>query len=317
MEKVKGFWIRRRTVRCLLDAILRLPQKLAAPALGFLLAALAGVLLLCPSPSLAAGEGAPSSQSRISALLSGEDEKGAAPQAALRPEIRVRVTSARHTVISSQLPGVVAQVAVRDGDRFEKDQVLIALESSALEIELKRAKANLRRQELILKMTREQVQYQAKGELELDIAKADLAQAAAEVELITSHMDKARIRVPFAGRVGAVAVKELQFITEGQPLLEIIDESAMELEFIVSSQWLPWFKPGYAFSVGIDETGRKYQAVLERLGGKVDPLSRSVNAYARLLEPDTELMEGMSGEAFITPPDTAAALSGRAGASAS
>lgn len=219
--------------------------------------------------------------------------------AGLYPEIRVRVTSPRHTVISSQTPGQISKISVRDGDRFAAGQILLELDPEFEEIQLKRAQANLKRHQANLRMVREQVRLQTKGKLELAIAEAEAEQAQAEADFTLARLERMKIRLPFAGRIGGVLVRELQFVPEGQPLLEIVDDAGMELEFIVSSQWMRWFKPGFEFTVRIDETGREYPAVLERLGGKVDPLSRSVNAYARLKEPDPELMEGMSGDALI------------------
>lgn len=220
----------------------------------------------------------------------------------LYPEIRVRVTSPRHTILSSQTAGRVDAISVRDGDRFEASQLLVELDPTFEKIQLSKAEANLQRHRLILQMTEELVALGTKGELELSVVKADIGQAEAEVAFSRARLEQTRVLVPFAGRVGGVFVKEFQIVAEGQPLVEVIDESRMELEFIVSSQWMRWFKPGFAFSVTVDETGRTYQAVLERLGGKVDPLSKSVNAYARLVDADGFLMEGMSGEAFIKSP---------------
>lgn len=217
----------------------------------------------------------------------------------LYPEIRVRVTSPRHTILSSQAAGRVDRVVVRDGDRFEAGEILIAIDPTFEEIQLKKAAANLRRAELLYKMNEEMVALQTKGELELELARADMEQAAAEVEYLEARLARMRVTVPFAGRVGEVFVKELQVVAEGQPLLEILDDTRLELEFIIASKWLTWIKPGLTFGVHIDETGKRYQAVLERLGGKVDPLSKSVNAYAVISDPDNLLMEGMSGEAFI------------------
>ena len=95
---------------------------------------------------------------------------------------------------------------------------------------------------------------------------------------------------------------ENQFVSEGQPLLEILDPSELELEFIVPSRWLPWFVPGHAFSVHIDETQKAYPARLVRLSGKVDAVTQSIKAYARFETPDADLLPGMSGEALLTAP---------------
>lgn len=220
----------------------------------------------------------------------------------LFPDVRVRVSTFRHTVLSSLTSGRVESVSVRDGDRFSEDQVLVEIDPVFELVQLDRAKAARTRQELLCRMTEELVELGSKGDLELDLAKAELAQAEAEVRFNEVRLERTKVRAPFAGRVADMLVRESQYVSEGQPVLEILDDSVLELEFIVSSQWLRWFAPGYRFSVVIDETGRSHQAELERISAKVDPLSKSVKVYAKLLDPTPDLMEGMSGEALITPP---------------
>lgn len=229
----------------------------------------------------------------------------ALPGGNLYPEVRVRVTAPKHTILPSQASGRVDTVTVRDGDRFLKDQLLIEIDPTFENLQLKIAEANLSRRRLLLQMTEQMVALETKGVLELELARTDVMQAEAELEMIRARLERMRINAPFDGRVGDVGVRELQFVSEGQAIIEVIDDADMELEFIVSSLWLPWFKPGYSFDVRIDETGRDYRATLERIGGKVDPLSKSVKAYARLETSDPELMEGMSGGAVIPLPKDA------------
>ena len=60
-------------------------------------------------------------------------------------------------------------------------------------------------------------------------------------------------------------------------------------------------KPGHVVWVYVDETGKSYEAVLDRLGGKVDPASKTIRVYARFSSPQAELLPGMSGSASIRP----------------
>ena len=220
----------------------------------------------------------------------------------LFPAIRIRVTASHHAIISSQSSGRIEQLTVRDGDRFREGQLLVRLDSSLLEIQLERAKYALQRQELLYRMAKELGELQSKGEVEVEVARMEMEQARADFQGTEKVISRARVLAPFSGRVADMFVKESQYVGEGHPLLEILDDSTLELEFIIASHWVRWFVPGYRFDVTVEETGKTYQAVLERLGGKVDPLSQSMKAYAKLLEPTPDLMEGMSGEARITPP---------------
>jgi hypothetical protein len=76
----------------------------------------------------------------------------------------------------------------------------------------------------------------------------------------------------------------------------------LELEFIVPSRWLAWLKPGYAFQVRIDETGKTYPAKVQRIGARVDPVSQSVKLSAAISGSFPELIAGMSGKVELQPP---------------
>ena len=88
----------------------------------------------------------------------------------------------------------------------------------------------------------------------------------------------------------------------GQGILEILDDSALELEFIVPSRWMVWLKDGYRFQVKIDETGGTYPAKVIRLGAKVDPVSQSVKTIAVIDGQFPDLIAGMSGRVQLAPP---------------
>ncbi|CAK0764628.1 hypothetical protein WCLP8_3730004 [uncultured Gammaproteobacteria bacterium] len=50
--------------------------------------------------------------------------------------------------------------------------------------------------------------------------------------------------------------REHQYVQAGQPLLEILDDSVLEVEFIAPSSWLAWLKAGASFKVTVEETGK-------------------------------------------------------------
>ncbi len=86
----------------------------------------------------------------------------------------------------------------------------------------------------------------------------------------------------------------------GQPLLEILDDSALELEFILPSRWLVRLKPGHKFQVRIEDTGKTYPVRLDRIGAKVDPVSQTVKAVAVIDGHYPELIAGMSGRILLS-----------------
>jgi multidrug resistance efflux pump len=115
-------------------------------------------------------------------------------------------------------------------------------------------------------------------------------------------LGKCSIAAPFSGRVAEQKLREQQFAQAGQAILDIIDDSVLELEFLVPSRWLVWMKPGSGFQVRIDETGKSYPARIQRLGARVDPVSQSIKVNAVIDGKFTDLMAGMSGKVQMAPP---------------
>ena len=124
----------------------------------------------------------------------------------------------------------------------------------------------------------------------------------AEVGAQQAVLGKCAISAPFAGRIAEQKVREQQYVQPGQALLDILDDSVLELEFLVPSSWLSWLKVGAGFQVDIDETKKTYPAKFIRIGARVDPVSQSVKVAAAIDGKFPELIAGMSGRVQIQPP---------------
>ena len=68
------------------------------------------------------------------------------------------------------------------------------------------------------------------------------------------------------------------------------------------SRWLVWLKPGAAFQVRIDETGKTYPAKVQWLAARVDPVSQSIKVNAGIDGHFDDLIAGMSGQVLMEPP---------------
>lgn len=224
---------------------------------------------------------------------------------AVEREIRAQVTAPTTTVLSSEIGARIVGLTVRDGERFTKDQVLVRFDCGVQENQLARARAVLDKRLRVLEVNERLQRLGSISAKEIAVGAAEVEEARAELGMMKELVSRCTIHAPFAGRVAAVAVHEHQFIGEGEPLLDILDDSVLELETIVPSRWLTWLKPGTGFEVAVDETGRRYPAVVTRLSGRVDPVSQSIKLYARIDGDRADLLPGMSGRALLAPPEGA------------
>jgi len=219
-----------------------------------------------------------------------------------KQDIRAQLSPRRFTTIAAEIGAKVSRVAVAEGASFRAGQTLVAFDCSLQQAQLQKAKAVLAGAERTFSANKRLEELRSVGKVELEVSESEVGKAKADVAANNVLLSKCAIAAPFGGRVAEQKVREQQYVQAGQPLLEILDDSVLELEFIVPSRWLAWLKPGHAFQVQIDETGKSYPAKVQRIGARVDPVSQSVKLSAAIAGKFPELIAGMSGRVAIGAP---------------
>jgi RND family efflux transporter MFP subunit len=231
----------------------------------------------------------------------------AVPSAAARPalekqDIRAQLAPRRYTTIAAEIGAKINRISVAEGGRFSVGQTLVSFDCSLQQAQLQKAKAAQTAADRMFSANKRLAELNSIGKVELEVSEAEANKARAEVSLMNISLEKCHVAAPFSGRVAEQRVREQQFVQPGQPLLDILDDSVLELEFIVPSKWLVWLKPNLAFQVAIDETGKTYPAKVQRIGARVDPVSQSVKVSAVIDGKFNELMAGMSGKVLMVLP---------------
>lgn len=262
----------------------------AARAVRRSLAVVLGGLAYClaPVPPVVAQDGVAS----VAALA-----PTAAPQ-----EIRAQLLPQRYTTLAAEIGARVNRLSVVEGAAFKQGQQLVGFDCSVQQALLRKAKAEQSAAQETHVANQRLDELNSVGQLELALSAAAVTRAAAEVGVQAAVLNKCAIAAPFAGRVAVQHVREQQFVQPGEALLDIIDDSTLQLEFLVPSAWLTGLRSGDAFEVEIDETQRRYPAHFVRFGARVDPVSQSLKVVAVIDGKHPELIAGMSGRVLIAPP---------------
>ena len=219
-----------------------------------------------------------------------------------RQEIRAQLSPRRFTTIAAEIGAKISRITVTEGARFKAGQTLVVLDCSLQKAQLQKARASLVAAEQTFAANQRLDELRSVGKIELGASEAEAGKARADVAANGALMSKCAVAAPFSGRVSEQKVREQQYVQPGQAMLEILDDSVLELEFIVPSRYLAWLKPGYGFQVRIDETGKSYPAKVQRIGARVDPVSQSVTLSAAVDGRFPELISGMSGKVTLAAP---------------
>ncbi len=217
-------------------------------------------------------------------------------------EIRAQLAPRRYTTLAAEIGAKINRLPLVEGAAFKQGQVLVQFDCMLQQAQLAKANAALMAADATWRGNQKLAELNSVGKMELEVSKAEALKAQAEVAANRTLIGKCQISAPFAGRIAEQKVREQQYVQPGQGLMEIIDDSQLELEFIVPSRWLAWLRNGAAFQVNIDETGKTYPAKVLRIGARVDPVSQSVKLTAVIDGHFSELIAGMSGKVLIAPP---------------
>jgi len=216
--------------------------------------------------------------------------------------VPVQLVAVQFTTLSAELPGKIDRIAVKEGGRFKEGQPLVAFDCVLQRAQLDEAQAVLGAAEKSRDVHRRLMELKSAGELETDKAAADAAVAQAKLNSARAVTSKCTIAAPFSGRVVEQKVRTHQYVQAGQAILDILDDSSLEAEFIVPSGWVRAIQSGQVIQVTVDETHKAYPAKVVRIGAKVDAVSHSLKVVAEIAGDHAELMAGMTGRVQMPSP---------------
>lgn len=211
--------------------------------------------------------------------------------------VRAVVRSYETAAISAEINARITFLPGREGDRFRKGDLLVEFDCRRTVAEYEAAQAAFDAQRTAYEGQREMFRYNAAGTLAVDQARFEMERAAADVRGLDAKRSSCRIYAPFDGRVTEKAAQVEEIAQPNQPLIRIINESKLELVFMVPSSWLSVVTSGTRFTVKIDETGESHIARVVQSTGLIDPVSQSARLIAEIVESSPTVLPGMSGTA--------------------
>ncbi len=211
--------------------------------------------------------------------------------------IRGVVKAQHEALITVDIKSNISALPVRTGESFSKGDVLVSFDCMAQRAAADAARAAFTAAKSRYESNVEMNSFDALGGLEVDLAKAEMDEAAARARGAEALIRQCKIIAPYAGRVAELAVNAHEMPAPDTPLMKIVGTKELELRLIVPSAWLNWMRPGVAFRFEIDETGKHHEARVTNIGAEVDAVSRTVPIIASFANTPATVLPGMSGTA--------------------
>jgi len=193
------------------------------------------------------------------------------------------VLALRSVMLKNELAGTVREVRLTPGQIVEAGTMLVALDVSVEEAELKAQEAQAALTKTVLNRRQNLSQELATTQEEVDRARADLDIAQAQIARTRAIIAKKTIRAPFRARVGIADVHPGQYLDEGTLLttLQGVAE-AVHVDFTVPQQVAAGLRDGETVEVFAVGDASVIKANIVALDARVDPTTRNAMVRARI-----------------------------------
>ena len=210
-------------------------------------------------------------------------------------ESRALVVASQEAILSSELAARIENIAVKEMQRFKKGDLLIQFDCSLYEAQKDVVSANANSALIKLKSDEQMLQMRSIGKYELELSISEYEKAKSELRIAELNVERCQIKAPFDGAVEEVVVNTFETIQPQVELMKIIQTEVLELEMVVSSEWISWLKIGHPIKVYIDEIQKEFNATISGIGANVDAVSQTIQLKGTITDPSPALLPGMSG----------------------
>lgn len=214
------------------------------------------------------------------------------------------VRAGRTSNVGFEVPGAVAELAVREGSEVAKGDVLASLDTAQLDVRRTSVAADLARVEAELELARIKAKRQRdlqktgavseeafdETRLRARALEAQLENVQAQLRGIDIDLEKSVLRAPYAGVVAERLVNAGAVVNTGTPVLRLVAGGKREAHIGIAAEQTELLEPGESYALTL--RGQVFEARLRSIRPDVDPVTLTATAVFEL--PDEVV--GLDGE---------------------
>ena len=217
------------------------------------------------------------------------------------------VSAVQGAIVSAELGGVVADVKFQNGGVAKQGDVLVELDTSSENAQLRTAEADLELARANLQRTRDLAARKVVSKSELDAAESAFGQKKGTVDNMRSMIGKKEVHAPFDGQLGIRQVNVGQMINAGQQVVALTSLDPVYVDFALPQQELSRLAAGFEVRVHTDAAPGRYFEDFRvgevYINSMVDTVTRNVTLQATLANPDHKLRPGMFAKVEVVLPE--------------
>jgi len=237
------------------------------------------------------------------------------------------IRPARRSLVGNEVPGLVEQLPVRQGDSLQAGQLICQLDKTRLKLQQQQLVAQMAAQDAVIEELEAATDQATADKKRIDrlfesgaamekeyrdittayttavrrLAAARFRREALQAEAgqLADQVAKTAIKSPFGGYVVALHTEVGQWLAQGSPVLEMLDLSTVLVRVDAPSAVLPYAREQQPCTVTVDALDRTFNGRIKHVIRQVDELARTVPIEIELANDQQMLAAGMFARADV------------------
>lgn len=202
--------------------------------------------------------------------------------------------SAQGVMLRPEVSGRIARLGFAEGARVTKGQLLVQLDDTLQQAQLKQAEAQASIALTNLQRSRELLAQKFVSQSAVDQNVAALQVAEAQVALAQAQAQRMKVLAPFNGTAGLRAVDVGDYVKDGADIVNIEDLSSLTVRFALPERYVDRLRAGQAVDLSVDALpGKSFKGRVQAIDSQVDANGRALQVLAQVSNPGSVLRPGM------------------------
>ena len=202
--------------------------------------------------------------------------------------------SSQGVMLRPEVSGRIARLGFVEGQRVQRGQLLVQLDDTLQQAQLKQAEAQASIARTNLQRSRELLAQNFVSQSAVDQNATSLQVAEAQVALAQAQLARMRVLAPFDGTAGLKLVDIGDYVKDGADVVNIEDLTALTVQFAVPERYIDRLRVGQPVDVAVDALpGRSFKGRVQAVDSQVDANGRALQVLAQVDNPGALLKPGM------------------------
>jgi len=216
-------------------------------------------------------------------------------------EVQGTVDAMENVLAIQQIPGIVTDIYVKEGDRVKKGQVLYTTDGSTYLKQLEVVQTQLDLAKVAYDKQKKLWEQNIGSELQYLQAKAGKETLEKQISNLHAALEMTKCKSPIEGEVDEVRVKlgDIAAPSQLMPGVRVVNASKMVVKAKLADSQIGRVKAGDKVTVYFPDIDKKITSTVTHVGQTVDKQSRTFNVEASVNNPSNEYKANMIAKLLI------------------